>query len=205
MGVFYVSAISNATLNITLNTYSLQDALSPIGAGYTPYLFDTGCQVDGVQNCTAACQDHESAFKTLDTLHNCMMYPVIADQYSKDNLSKEITQLAQSLGIEKEQWPSSLVSLSITKTIASCLEAYCSTLPDCNEAVHQYNESYYETVLQYKESYLGYDSFLNQTGNFYFDLDPRANYGQRSFDLCTYLPLSVNQDVGGIGVRQLEH
>ena len=205
MVFFDVLAITNSTLNIPLNTYSLQDALNPNSwhstqdaNGYiAPYLFDTGCQVDGVQNCTAACQDAGSAFSTLDTLHNCMMYPVIADQYSKDNLSTEITQLAQSLGIEKEQWPSSAVSLSITKTIASCLYAYCGTLPDCNSSAHQYNESS-----------LGSVSFLNQTGPFYFNLDsynPYAEYGGQSFDLCTYLPVSVNQDIGGIGVRQFEH
>ena len=248
MGFFDVSVIHNSALNIPLNTYSLQDALNIPFNTYslqdalnpnnldstqffnghiTPYLFDTGCLVDGVKNCTAACQDPGSAFSNLTTLHNCMMYPVIADQYAKDNLSTDIVQLADSLGIEKEQWPSSSVSLKITKTISMCLDAYCGNLPYCTEAVHeynernyeaiyqynesyyeavlQYNESYYEEIHQYNESYFGYDSFLNQTGNFYFDLDPRANYDQHSFDLCTYLPVSVNQDIGGIGVRQLEH
>ena len=200
MGHFDVSAITNSTLNITLNTYSLQDALSPNSwhstqdtDGYVlPYLFKTGCWVDNVQNCTAACQEPASAFSTLDTLHNCMMYPVIADQYSKDNLSTEITQLAQSLGIEKAQWPSSSVSRNITKTIGSCLEAYCSTLPYCNESLPQYNQSFYSYEV----------SFLNQNGSFYYDptyleVDP--------FDLCEFLPVSVNQDIGGIGVRQFEH
>ena len=202
MGIFYVLAITNSTLNIPLNTYSLQDALSPNSLdstqsfdGYVqPYLFETGCWVDGVQNCTAACQEPASAFSTLDTLHNCMMYPVIADQYSKDNLSTEITQLAQSLGIEKAQWPSSSVSLKVTKTIGSCLDAYCGTLPYCTEAAYQYNQSYYGDDFD--------SSFLNQTGAFYFDLDHQE---VNPFDLCEYLPVSVNQDIGGIGVNQFEH
>ena len=210
MGFFPVLNITNSTLNASVNTYSLQDALSPnsydaaqsINGYVTPYLFHTGCKVvDDIQNCTAACQDPGSAFSSLDTLHNCMMYPVIADQYSKGNLSAEIVQLADRLGIEKEQWPSSSISLNITKTISLCLDAYCSSLPYCNSSVRQYNKSHYD----------GTDSFLNQTGNFFFDLDPYATYynyayyDYQSFDLCTYLPTSVNQDIGGIGVRHCEH
>ena len=199
MVLFPVSAITNATLNLTLNTYSLQDALSPSGVdstqaeddGYiTRYLFDTGCQYDGVQNCTAACQDPGSAFSTLDTLHNCMMYPIIADQYAKNNLSSDIAQLAQSLGIEKSTWPSA-VSLNIAQTISSCLVAYCATLEQCMPTAVAYNESYYGDG--------EYDSmFTNSTGPFYFDLGPRQ--GSSEFDLCEYLPASVNQDIGGIGV-----
>ena len=199
MVLFPVSAITNATLNITLNTYSLQDALSPSGFdsiqaedyGYiTRYLFDKSCQYGGVQNCTAACQDPGSAFSTLDTLHNCMMYPIIADQYAKNNLSSDIAQLAQSLGIEKSTWPSA-VSLNITNTISSCLVAYCATLEECMLTATTYNESNYDAD--------EYNSiFTNSTGPFYFDLGPRQ--GGSDFDLCRYLPASVNQDIGGIGV-----
>ena len=204
MGQFYVSATNS--LGITSNTYSLQDAISPNSYDSTqpfnghsvPYLFDTGCQVDGVQNCTAACRNAGSAFRTLETLHNCMMYPIIADQLFKDNLSIEIAQLAQTLGIEKEQWPSSPVSLNITTTIDSCLDAYCSTLPDCTEAAYQYNLSYYHATNS--------NISLNQTTGFYFDLDPYQEHHPRAtFDLCEYLPVSINQDIGGIGVRHSDH
>lgn len=192
MGFFPVSAITNLTLNITFNTYSLQDALSPnshhaaqSANGYiAPYLFDTGCQVDDVQNCTAACQDPRLAFDTLDTLHNCMMYPVIADQYFKGNLSSEIAQLADSLGIGKEQWPSSSISSNITKTIGNCLDAYCNTLQYCNYSVHSENQTYYD--LPY------YSTFLNQTGPFYFDLDPDLDRFRSFTDLCDYLDVSIS-------------
>lgn len=216
MDFFIVAAITNSTLNSTLtiplNTYSLQNALNinsvdaygpialaPDAIGYTTsYLFDTGCKVDGVPNCTAACQDAGSAFSTLDTLHNCMMYPVIADQYSKGNLSKEIAQLAYSLGIEKEQWPSSSISLNITKTIGSCLDAYCVALPDCNYSVHyQDTPGYYNPF-----------TFLDRTGPFYFDLSTEQDNWDGDgldFDLCAYVNVSANQDIGGIGVRSLEH
>ena len=200
MVVFDVLDISNSTLNITRNTYSLQDALSPNGDDSTqaingyiaPYLFHTGCQYhDGGPNCTAACQDPESAFSTLETLHNCMMYPTIADQYDKNNLSSDIAQLAHSLGIEKGQWPST-VSLNITQTIGSCLDAYCNSLENCNSEIQYYNESYYGV----SES-----TFKNFTGSFYFNLDPGRSGTE--FDLCAYLPASVNQDIGGIGVRDI--
>ena len=200
MAFFYVSDITNSTLNITLNTYSLQDALTPNGPdstlntnGWTmPYLFHKSCQYGDAQNCTAVCQDPGSAFSSLDTLHNCMMYPVIADQYSKNNLSLDIVQLAQSLGIEKSKWPSP-VSINITNTIGSCLDAYCTTLEGCMTDAQDYNKSYQGEI----NSTGGI--FLDRYSTFYFNLDPWQEGS--SFDLCTYLPASVNQDIGGIGVR----
>ena len=205
MNPFPVSGITNSTLNVLisnvpLNTYSLQDALSPNGADSTrysytvpPYLFDTGCLYHGVQNCTAACQDAESAFSTLETLHNCMMYPLIADQYAKNNLSSEIVQLAKSFGIEKGQWPSP-VSTNITKTIGSCLDAYCNStsLPGCYYELQQYTETDDGAIASTSKNF---------TGSFYFRIDP--NKSGTDFDLCSYLPASVNQDIGGIGVRHV--
>ena len=205
MNYFPVSNITNSTLNITLNTYSLQDALSlnnydaaqSLNGDVAPYLFGTACQVDGGQNCTATCQDPELAFNTLETLHNCMMYPVIADQLFKDNLSPEIKDLAQALHIEKEQWPSPSVSLNISNTIWLCLDAYCSTLNGCTDEALQYNKSYYGEA---------YSEFPNQTTSFYFDFDDYLeDYGSANFDLCKYFPVSVNQDIGGIGVRHFKH
>ena len=195
---FYVSDISNSTLNITLNTYSLQDALNPYGAGavptneygeVAPYLFHTGCEYNGTQNCTTACQDPVSAFSSLHTLHNCMMYPVVADQYSQGNLTQNIVDLARTLGIEKSIWPST-VSSNIADTIGNCLSDYCNTLEGCMNAARSY---------EYDEGNNGTaDNFLNHTGTFYYSLDPGYSYS--SFDLCEYLPASVNQDIGGIGV-----
>ncbi len=208
MGSFYVSNVTNSTLNITLNTYSLQDALSvqgmnsfpygmysfPYGGDGAPYLFNTGCQYYGVQNCTAACQDRGSAFGTLDTLHNCMMYPIIADQYSKNNLSSDIAQLAHSLGIQKSEWPSNLSS-SVINTIGSCLDAYCTSLGRCMSGAQEWNK------YSYDPDGPGYSTFLNRTGLFYFNLDPDSYIN--FFDLCSYHSVSVNQDIGGIGVRQI--
>ena len=118
------------------------------------------------------------------------MYPIIADQYAKNNLSTDIAQLANSLGIEKGQWPST-VSSNITKTIGSCLDAYCNSLPGCNTDLQLNNES----------AYGAQTTFQNFNGSFYFDTDPYSL--GTLFDLCSYLPASVNQDIGGIGVRHV--
>lgn len=126
------------------------------------------------------------------------MYPIIADQYAKNNLSSDIAQLAQSLGIEESKWPST-VSKNITNTIGSCLDAYCDTLEGCRSAVQQYaNESYYGVSDGVSDS-----TFENFTGLFYFDLDPdgyNTDQDGPPFDLCEFYSTSLNQDIGGIGV-----
>ena len=192
-----MSNITYKILSITSNNYSLDDALSELSVAVlsadgnmVPYLFNTGCHlVDGVRNCTVACQDPGSAFSTLDTLHNCMMYPVIANQYFSGSLSKETAQLADSLGIGKEQWPLSSISSNITKTIVTCLDDYCKSLQDCS--VPQQNQTFYD----YFDSRLS----LGPRGPFFFELAP--DQVDLPFDLCDDFPVSVNQDIGGIGVR----
>ena len=127
------------------------------------------------------------------------MYPLIADQYAKNNLSSEIAQLAKSLGIEKGQWPST-VSSNITKTIGSCLDAYCSStsLPGCYYDLQHLQ--YTEAVEPSADGAIA-STFKNVTGSFYFQIDP--DQPGTHFDLCLYLPASVNQDIGGIGVRHV--
>ena len=195
---FNVSNVNISTLNITANIYSLGDAMGPVSDavlsadGYrVPYLFNTGCDViDGVQNCTVACQDPRSAFSARETLHNCVMYPVIADQYSKGNLSKETAQLADSLGIGKEQWSSSSsISLNIIKTIYICLNATICDMHYCEYSDDQVMVSEYSL-------------FLNQTSPYYLDLD---FYEDFSIEPCDALHVTINQDIGGIGVRHSEH
>ncbi len=53
----------------------------------------------------------------------------------------------------------------------------------------------------YHEDPAEYLVFTNYTGPFYFDLNLRQS--DFRFDLCDYLPASVNQDIGGIGVRHI--
>ena len=139
-----------------------------------PFLFGNGClQEDNSQNCTASCQEVTAVFGSLDTLHNCMVYPTIADQYSRNNLSN--ASIAKSYNIQQSKNGSDLYT-NITKTITNCLADYCAiTLKGsgCNESRPTTDifsiDGYYQT--------------------------------SADFDLCSYVPKSFNPDIGGIGVR----
>lgn len=185
----WISDVTNSTLNITLSTFSFQDALNPSGkdtpnAYYNPpFLFHSGClQPDGTQNCTASCQDPNEIFGGLDTLHNCMVYPTVADLYARSNLSN--ASLPKYYDIQKSQMGSDLY-INITTTIKACLIDYCNiTLAGsgCMEGLDACDSS---------------DSPSNITSTFYIY---NAYEGDNTFDFCQYVPQSLNQDIGGIGV-----
>ena len=185
----WISDVTNATLNITLSTFSFQDALNPSGkdtpnAYYNPpFLFHSGClQPDGTQNCTASCQDPNDIFGSLDTLHNCMVYPTVADLYAKSNLSN--TSVPDYYKIQKSQKGSELY-INITTTIKACLTDYCNVTlagSGCIEGLDAWDSSY---------------SPSNITSTFYIYNDYE---GYNNFDFCQYVPKSLNQDIGGIGV-----
>ena len=183
---------------MTPSTYSFQDALNPLGIsteyGYSysyssPYLFQNGCtQADGSQDCTASCQDASKVFGSLDTLHNCMLYPTVADLYARNNLSD--TSLPEHYNIQKANVNSSLY-LNITKTIQTCLIDFCTTTPGCTEGLNETN--------MYDIS----NSPSNITSTFYlYGHDGSGNY-YNNFDFCDYVPGSFNPDIGGIGVRTI--
>lgn len=199
----YISDITNSTLglNLTLSTFSFQDALNPYTLdmytlnSYTnspyPYFLRSGClQEDGTHNCTASCQDVNAIFGSLDTLHNCMVYPTVADLYSRGNLSN--VSLAEYYNIEKSTVGSPLYT-NITTTIKDCLSDYCSiTLAGsgCAEAMGSVNTTY---------------SPLNINSTFYIYNESNTDhsydgYDEDSFDICEYIPQSFNPDIGGIGV-----
>ena len=185
----WISDITNSTLNITLSTFSFQDALNPSGKDTPnaydnpPFLFYSGClQPDGTQNCTASCQDPNAVFGSLDTLHNCMVYPTVADLYARSNLSN--VSIPEYFKISKSQMGSELY-INITTTIQTCLIDYCTvTLAGsrCSEELNAYNMG---------------ESPLNTTSTFYIY---NAYEGDNTFDFCQYVPQSLNQDIGGIGV-----
>ncbi|CAD6591488.1 MAG: hypothetical protein ASARMPRED_005411 [Alectoria sarmentosa] len=184
----WISSVTNSTLNIS--TLSFQDALYPSGKdtpnGYydPPFLIQNGClQNDGTQNCTASCQDPNDIFGSLDTLHNCMVYPTVADLYARSNLSN--ASLAQTYGIEKSKMGSDLYN-NITSTIQACLVDYCTITLDgsgCIEALKVFNAS---------------ASPMNINSTFYIYTDEYEGYDR--FDFCQYVPSSFNPDIGGIGV-----
>ena len=188
----WVSQVTNSTLNMTFSTYSFQDALAiaPIGPyanpPYPPYLFRDGClQEDGSRNCTASCQDQNKIFDSLDTLHNCMVYPTVADLYARNNLSD--ISLPDYYDISPAKMNSSLYQ-NITTNIKTCLIDFCTVTSDCLEGLKLYDRS---EMLH---------SPTNQTSSFYIYNSHESSYSFDSFDFCDYVPKSFNADIGGIGV-----
>lgn len=76
----YSDAFSDA-VGTNLSEYSG----SPGVANNTLFLWESGCRVNGTWNCTLACSESETAYsmvwnssETMFTLHNCLLYPIIA-------------------------------------------------------------------------------------------------------------------------------
>ena len=193
----WISEVTNSTLNMTLSTFSFQDALNPSAGdapnGYSnpPFLFHNGClQNNGTQDCTASCQDPTLLFSSLDTLHNCMVYPTVADLAARNNLSN--ASLAEYYNIQKSKVGTGL-SRNITTTIQKCLVDYCTTTLNgsgCKESLYAINDT---------------SSPLNISSSFYiYNTDYEYSYneydGGYRFDLCQFVPKSFNPDIGGIGV-----
>ena len=183
---FNITNVTNQTISTNLGihrfTFSLQDALFPgsgsafIESSYngSSYLFADACRLgDETQNCTATCSSGSTMFANLQNLHNCMAYPGVANQYQKKNLTQEAQALVEALRIEPASPDSSLVS-NITHNIETCLIDYCYSIPGCADA---FQEVYPDN----------------------FDLYTDGEYLVST--ICTYLPLQINTDIGGIGVK----
>ena len=199
----WISSVTNSTLNISRSTYSFQDALSLFGLNaygsfgsdlYSgpPYLFQNGClQPDGTKNCTASCQDKSVAFSSLDTLHNCMVYPTVAALYAGDNPDRlgnlSNPGLAEDYNIQKAELNSTL-SINITTTIKTCLVDYCNATPGCTAGLKQYDANN------------NMSSPSNIDSNFYIYNQITYQFGIPEFDICEFVPRSLNPDIGGIGV-----
>ena len=195
----WIASITNSTLNASQSTYSFQNALNLYGVyayeSYSyqyysesdpPYLFQNGCtQPDGTQDCTASCQDRNAVFGSLDTLHNCMVYSTVADLYARSNLSNPT--LPEYYNIQKAK-VNSPVFINITATIKNCLMDYCAATSGCTEGLKEYDRQYTES------------SPSNITSNFYIYNHNESYHVNPTFDICEYVPRSLNPDIGGIGV-----
>lgn len=200
---FQLRPITNSTLNITRSTFSLQDALDPFGSGsnmapqtvgayneYTLFLFSTGCGSDpNQQNCSVTCGNASTIFSNLETLHNCMTYPAVAELY--DTLPPEQKDFADTLGIESSRSNASRPG-DIVDAVQKCLLSYCETLSGCKDYAEVRNDSFPES------------SLMNATSDFYYQNLKTTKYSDYSFDLCDFITPSLNQDIGGIGVCPFE-
>lgn len=199
---FDIANVTNQTIHANLGyhrtLFNLQDALflGPLlvstDSSYnsSSYLFSDACYLgDGTQNCTASCSSNGTMFANLQNLHNCMAYQNVAEQYQKNNLTQEAQALVEALDIEPASPNSTLVS-NITHTIQTCLVDYCTSIPGCEDRYLQIDPTSNKT-----------HSSPFQPGN---DFDLYADGEDLFYSICSSLPVQLNTDVGGIGVRILE-
>ena len=169
--------------------FSIQDALSTysgfnntnapleLPSNGPGTLFRSGCVVDGVLNCTAACQDVNQIFAAPHTFQNCMVVAsltVLGSTMYLDNSSIPITE--EFIPVNEPGFEG-LASV-VNQTIQDCLTQYLEQGPGSDE---QWSPWY--VVPELVETALtAFPSFPSVCNN------------------LTSVPL--NADVGGIGVRQ---
>ena len=125
-----------------------------------------------------------------------MVYPTVADLYARGNLSN--TSLPNDYKIQKANVTSRLYT-NITTTIKNCLIDYCAALPGCTEGLKDWdlnrNDRNASSPYNLTSSFYLYKSGV-YTSEYYDDATSSSR-----FDLCDYVPESLNADIGGIGVQ----
>lgn len=126
-------------------------------------------------------------FGSLESLHNCVLYPAVAQLYINGSLGD--THLANTLGIHNKSQANQTANQVVT-TVKSCLLYYCGGDLEC-------------------EGYVSNSTFYY--GNYTRSIDemvyPPIYYIEPSifqFDICRYAAPSsfLNADIGGIGVSK---
>ena len=182
------------------STFSFQDALKPtVNDLYSDdpgsdlhtnpiYLFTDGCDNNGTQNCSVSCADKGTISSNLNTFHNCVVYPIVAQLYADGNLSTSAkdSALVEGLGIQKSKQGSELLN-NVTSTISSCLVSLCTQSSECKECALEDGAG----ILTSANITAGLSSW-----NANFRLQELANA------LCDSQTSGLNSDVGGIGVRE---
>ena len=179
------------------STFSLQDTLASYQ--YSNVLFPNGCnQTDGVANCTAACTDKSQAFRTLETLHNCLLYVGIAEFYARQNLSSNDTELADKFVIQKGDMTSP-ISQQVNHTITACFDQYCDNSSYCTRFM---STSRWESTLNQSNANHYYFDESSQRYYIYNLRYSIYDYLHETDYLCTLIASSypLNPDIGGIGV-----
>ena len=112
--------------------FSLQDALTTYsGVNETAYatqaqgtLFRSGCLVDGIANCTAACQDVNQMFADPHTFQNCMVVASLMFLSPNVTLDASSTALAEEFSIHTDQPGFESLAIGVNQTISDCLTQY---------------------------------------------------------------------------------
>lgn len=169
--------------------FGLQDAMNvkfETSDKYTS-LFPDACKQPGnSHNCTTSCLSNRQMFASLDTLHNCVVWPSIYVEDEETQLVPYAVGLAKSLGLEKGDKKSTLPS-KISNSIQNCLLDSCEVTAEC--------------ALKANAAFPG-EGFRKHftakvTDNLYYGTAKLPDY----FNPCEYISGSATPDVAGVGVR----
>ncbi len=185
--------LSNTSNSIPITFFGLQDALNinyqtPDKSFKYPSLFPDACeQDDKTRNCTTSCLNKVQMFASLDTLHNCVLWPSIYVEDETNGLLPSATGLATSLGLEKGSEESRLPS-DISTTIQSCLLDLCDNNDDCKR-----NADLHFPSGGFREHF---------SAIFTGELTHGSNRSLVYFNPCQYSDTYATADVAGIGVLE---
>ena len=190
---FQLSNVTDSSTNDSIPTplFGLQDVLqlnysTPDKFFETPSLFPNACQQeDGKRNCTASCLNTTQTFASLDTLHNCAVWPSIYAADDKNGLLPLAASLTRSLGLENGSDGSSLPS-RISTNIQTCLLDSCDADDKCGSKA---NNTFPSGSFRQHFS-------IPLTADLYYGMNDSLPY----FDPCRYINSPVTADVAGIGV-----
>ena len=168
--------------------FSIQDALSTFSGfnnanvtlgipnGGSGTLFRSGCVVDGILNCTAACQDVNQIFANPHTFQNCMVVASLTVLGSIVTLDASSTLLAEEFSIHLDQPGFESLAIGANQIIHDCLTQYLGN----SSGFHVPWTPWYFGLEGFEFTHVS--SFPSVCDNF------------------TSVPL--NADVGGIGVHK---
>ncbi|KAL6716571.1 hypothetical protein ACLMJK_006138 [Lecanora helva] len=168
--------------------FGLQNALNarfraPGNLASIPTLFPDACRINGTeQNCTTVCSQEEQMFSSLDTLHNCLVWPLIQAEAARNNISASAIDLASPLGFVNGTGNSTSPS-EISNRIQTCLLDSCSG--GCAKAANKAFPPKFQ------------NHFMNNlTGGEYLGMNKSLDW----FDPCRFIDAPANADIAGIGV-----
>lgn len=198
----YSPAMSSVTLTeslLNISTFSVQDALLAYSAGYfvssdygddpdseellnttSAMLFSSGCAVDNIVNCTAACQDPSIVFADAYTLQNCMVVAALSTS-ALNNITIDSTglRIARDFAIDPRALSFPASASSINQSIHNCFEQYCTL----NGLIFTGEDDLYCPRYSASNSFHSLDS-------------PHLCYE----NFCNSVMVPLNADISGIGV-----
>lgn len=183
-GIIGNASASQSALSLqdAFSFYEYSPELGIDGVGLSP----DACNITGLQNCTASCLNQSSLFGSLESLHNCLLYPAVAQLYVNGRFGD--AHLADSLGIDNKSHATQTAN-NITTIISSCLSDYCGVDKRCTENLPPSSGFFIDNSTLSMPDSIYYSFYYDQPSIF-------------QFDICEFVTPSsyLNADIGGIGV-----